>query len=191
MADAPADVLADAARRRLTLNSGAGLQRQRLNSDYNINSGRQQIQYAQDQRDTNDSYAARGTFNSGLRVDSQGRLTRDFAQKSYDMGQARQRGLQDVDLGVQSGMNDIQSMQDAGAREETNRQLQQQLAQQQNQMQQSYYGQQLQGQNDYYNQALQQQQSQIDEQNRQNFLAAVAYGNAQKNKQQKLPTLWG
>jgi hypothetical protein len=160
MANAPADVLADAARRRLAMQTGAQQAKSTLNEDYATNSQRAQEAYDQKQRDMNSLYASRGTFNGGMRVDEQGRLSRDYSGQVTDLANAKRRGLQNVDLSVQSGENDIQTMLDSAARDETQKQLNAQLQNQQQQAQQAFYNQ----QNAYSAQANQQQQAQADSQ---------------------------
>jgi hypothetical protein len=195
MANAPADVLADAARRRLTLQTGAQQQKDIYNQDYNTSYTQAQQAMKQKQMDINAASAARGTFDSSVRVDDQGRLTRDYGQQVTNLAQARQRGIQGVDLGVQSGENDIQSMLDTAAREETQRQLNAQLQAQQQQAQQAFYNQ----QNAYSQQANNQQAQQAAAQAaaERQFWAGIAqqqqqdeWGAAAAFKQQQEQEFW-
>jgi hypothetical protein len=195
MANAPADVLADAARRRLTMQTGAQQQKDIYNQDYNTNYSQAQEAMKQKQTNINDSYASRGMGLSSVRVDDQGRLTRDYGQQVNALSQARQRGLQGVDLGLQSGENDIQSMVDSAAREETQRQLNAQLQNQQQQAQQAFYNQ----QNAYSQQANNQAAQQAAQQQaaEQAFWASLSQQNNDNNnivaalvKQQQEQEFW-
>lgn len=130
MTTLPPEIMANIAGRRLNINQAHDTGLQQLGNQYNT--GLQQLdQYSTDStRRVNDQYAAQGLFNSGIRVDEQGRLQRNVGEKRTNLGQdfaTKKTGIESQYQNALQGLTEYQNEQMLGqARSDLQTQLQQQ-----------------------------------------------------------------
>lgn len=141
----PPDILAQIAARRLGFNQAADIGRQKENqgfSDNLFNIG----QFKDDtQKKINNNYAASGLFNSGLRVDEQGRLVKNVDQQIGSLNAQHANNLAGIDNSLTQQLQDLDTWQSQQANAYTAQQTQQSLLDAQNQanaLQQQLAGQQ-------------------------------------------------
>lgn len=115
MADAttlPPDILAQLAAKKLGFSTAADTARGQADQGYSDQLYQLDQMNKDQMRNIDDSFADRGTFNSGIRVDSQGRLARNVGERQGQFGVehsntlANIQGMLDQQL---QGVNDLQS----------------------------------------------------------------------------------
>lgn len=131
MSDLPPNILADIARRRLNLQTGADTNKRRLEETYGLNKEDIGRSAETGRTNINNNMGARGLFNSGIRIDEQGRLSKNVAQRYSDLETAKSRGLEDINTGLTTGLGDLDSYQQEQSRVYGQQLLQEQLSQQQ------------------------------------------------------------
>lgn len=115
MADAltlPPDILAQLAAKKLGFNTAADTSRGQADQSYSDQLSQLDQMNTDQMRNIDDSFADRGTFNSGIRVDSQGRLARNVGERQSQFGVEHSNNLANIqgmlDQQLQ-GVNDLQS----------------------------------------------------------------------------------
>lgn len=98
---------AEFSRRRLGLQSDADLNNTRLDQDFGIAQGLLQRQSQQDQTDMGDQMASNGLFQSGIRVNAQGNIIRDYNDNLASLTLQRARGHEDIGRSLSSGLANI------------------------------------------------------------------------------------
>lgn len=114
------------ARRKLGLSKQAEIDRLRLNQDYNVGSNRLQEESRQGQREVGDQLASQGLFNSGIRINEQGNIVREFNEALGDLGLDRSRGLEDLARGLSTNLAQVDANM-ASALAEANRREQDEI----------------------------------------------------------------
>lgn len=95
------------ARRRLQIQSDAEINKRRLGEDYDISQRLLTERGQRDQYDMGNAVAANGLFNSGIRIDAQGRIQNDLNNTLSSLGLDRARGLEDIQRGITTGLADV------------------------------------------------------------------------------------
>jgi hypothetical protein len=133
MADAlPPEVVAQAAARRLGLGQQRDTSLQRLGDTYNESTTNLNKFADEGNRRISDDMAARGLFQSGMRVDQQGKLQQNVAQRRGLLSSNYGTSQRDVENQYQTGLQGILDWQNQMAGQQQQTSLQQQLVDAQN-----------------------------------------------------------
>lgn len=129
----PPEVLASLAAKRLGFTTSADTARQQSNQSLTD----QLYQLDQNNRDQtrniDDTFADRGTFNSGIRVDSQGRLARNIGEQRGQLQTAHSNSLANIQNALDAELAGLQDQQSQYALDFNRTQSTQALADAQNQ----------------------------------------------------------
>lgn len=107
-------------RRRLGIESEADIARKRIGEDFDVTGRLLADQRDEGVKDTGHQIASQGLWNSGIRINEQGRIVKNYNEELADLSLQTTRGREDVDRGLARGLADLDNQQ-ATALAEANR----------------------------------------------------------------------
>jgi hypothetical protein len=132
MTTLPPEVLANIAGKRLGIQQQHDTGLQQLGNQYNTNLYNLG-EYEKDAgRRINDQYAAQGIFNSGIRVNEQGRMSKNVGERRGTLGQQYAMGQSGIENQYQNALQALEDYRTQATQEQTRQDLTQQQINAQN-----------------------------------------------------------